>query len=148
MDFLNFIFGNKKDITRKINFEDVQILLKKKDSILLNTINTSRQNCLIKKTLAAEKEEMFIRKLIDSNDFSTYIIVYGENCNENKIFEKYNQLVDLGFMNVYVYTGGLFEWLCLQDIYGKEEFPTTSMELDILKYRPKSIFQNLMLTNG
>jgi hypothetical protein len=46
---------------------------------------------------------------------------------------------------VFVYTGGLFEWLLLQDIYGKDEFPTTSDELDILKYRSESFFNNRLL---
>ena len=51
------------------------------------------------------------------------------------IFKKYEQLSKLGFSNLYIYVGGLFEWLCLQDIYGKEDFPTTCDELDILKYK-------------
>ena len=38
----------------------------------------------------------------------------------------------LGFINIYVYPGGMFEWLCLQDIYGSEHFPTTTEETDIL----------------
>ena len=29
----------------------------------------------------------------------------------------------------------MFEWLCLQDIYGSDSFPTTQKELDILKYK-------------
>ena len=29
----------------------------------------------------------------------------------------------------------MFEWLLLQDIYGDDEFPTTTKELDILKYK-------------
>ena len=53
-----------------------------------------------------------------------------------KIYNKYNQLINLGFQKVYIYLGGLFEWLCLQDIYGKNNFPTIGEELDILKYRP------------
>ena len=43
-------------------------------------------------------------------------------------------------MNVYLYAGGLFEWLHLQDIYGKQEFPTTTYILDILKYKPMPTF--------
>ena len=39
-----------------------------------------------------------------------------------RILKKYRQLVDLGFSNVYIYTGGLFEWLLLQDIYGSTNF--------------------------
>ena len=63
------------------------------------------------------------------------IIVYGKNCNDEKIFNKYKQLIELGFTNVYIYIGGLFEWLLLQEVYGDEQFPTTSYQLDLLKYK-------------
>ena len=52
-----------------------------------------------------------------------------------KVYEKYNQLVQLGFTNISVYIGGLFEWMLLQDIYGDTSFPTTSKQLDILRYK-------------
>ena len=58
---------------------------------------------------------------------------YDEN-----VIKQYNKLKKIGFQNVYIYFGGLFEWLCLQEIYGFELFPTTSNELDILKYKPVS----------
>jgi len=48
-------------------------------------------------------------------------------------------LTSLGFYNVYIYIGGIFEWLLLQDIYGEKEFPTTNKELDLLKYKPSSL---------
>ena len=51
----------------------------------------------------------------------------------------------LGFVNVYIYIGGLFEWLCLQDIYSKEEFPTNIYERDILKYKPVNVLNKLYL---
>jgi hypothetical protein len=38
-----------------------------------------------------------------------------------------------------MYLGGMFEWMLLQDIYGKEDFPTTEEELDILKFKPKKV---------
>jgi hypothetical protein len=38
-----------------------------------------------------------------------------------------------------MYLGGMFEWMLLQDIYGRDEFPTTSKVLDILKYKPKRL---------
>ena len=76
------------------------------------------------------------------------IIIYGKNAHQTKLFKKYEQLLKLGFINVYIYPGGLFEWLCLQDIYGKENFPTTTDELDILKFKAPSIFNdNLLLKN-
>jgi hypothetical protein len=71
---------------------------------------------------------------------SIKIVIYGENCIDNKVISKYNQLYKLGFTNLYVYIGGLFEWLLLQDIYGDDEFPTTSKIIDILKYKGKNIY--------
>ena len=78
---------------------------------------------------------------------SINIIVYGKNTSETSPYKKVEQLMGLGFYNVYLYPGGLFEWLCLQDIYGESNFPTTKKELDILKYKGKSIFNSLMLEN-
>ena len=54
--------------------------------------------------------------------------------------------MNLGFQTVYLYVGGMFEWLCLQDIYGNEEFPTTTRELDILKYKSPRTFGGYLLT--
>ena len=50
----------------------------------------------------------------------------------------YNQLKQLGFTNIYVYPGGIFEWLCLQDIFGTELFKTKGQELNILKFKNKT----------
>ena len=134
--------------TRKVNFEDVQYGMKNKSKFLLiNTLDSSRQNILIKNTLPIDKEEELINKLIKSNQ-NVNIIVYDENANAPNLMKKYNQLVGLGFINVFIYPGGLFEWLLLQDIYGYDNFPTTSQERDILKFKGKSVFNNYYLTNN
>ena len=52
-----------------------------------------------------------------------------------KIHTKYSQLSQYGLFNIKLYIGGLFEWLLLQEVYGSILFPTTSSELDILKYK-------------
>ena len=101
---------------------------------------------VIKNTIKASDEETMIRNMIEKQQYDICIIIYGENCNHVKIYEKYNQLHNLGFYNIYLYLGGLFEWLCLQDIYGKDEFPTTKMELDILKFKPQSSLNPMLLT--
>jgi len=127
--------GNKMSI-RKIGFEDIQFVIKhkKRNYVLINTLTITEQNCLIPGTIAIKDEEAIINKYLNKN---IHIIIYGKNANDESIFKKYEQLLTLGFSSVFVYTGGLFEWLLLQDIYGKDEFPTTSDELDILKYRAK-----------
>ena len=135
--------GNKMSI-RKVGFEDIQFVIKhkKRNYVLINTLTITEQNCLIPDTIAIKDEEAIINKHLNKN---IHIIIYGKNANDESIFKKYEQLLTLGCSSVFVYTGGLFEWLLLQDIYGKDEFPTTSDELDILKYRSESIFHNRLL---
>ena len=134
--------------TRKVNFEDVQYSMKNKNkSLLINTLNTSRQDVLIKNTVSVNKEEELINQLIKSNQ-NINIIVYDENANAPNLMKKYEQLIGLGFINVFIYPGGLFEWLLLQDIYGYDNFPTSSQERDILKFKGKSVFNNYYLTNN
>jgi hypothetical protein len=124
--------------TNKINFEDIQYSLLNKDKyILINTLEETCQGCLLPNTVTPEKETEIVNHLIQNGKKDIKIIIYGKNCNDDKIYKKYNQLQSLGFYNVYVYTGGLFEWLMLQDIYGENEFPTSKKELDILKFKPQ-----------
>lgn len=147
MNFISSFFQKNSDVINKVNFEDVQMVIKTNNNkILINTLDTIKQECLIKNTIKASDEETMIRNMIEKQQYDICIIIYGENCNHVKIYEKYNQLHNLGFYNIYLYVGGLFEWLCLQDIYGKDEFPTTKMELDILKFKPQSSLNQMLLT--
>ena len=130
--------GNTQSI-QKISFEDIQIAIKNPESyLLINTLPLSEQKCLIKNTCNAEKEIEIINKYMKSYNKNIKIIIYGKNSNDYTTQKKYEQLISLGFYNIYIYLGGMFEWLLLQDIYGQEEFPTTNKELDILKYKPNS----------
>ena len=119
----------------KVNFEYVQNCINYPNShIIINVLETDLQHCLITTTIHAKDEEYIINQCM-KNDKNKEIIVYGRNCCDEKIIRKHKQLTNYGFKNIKIYFGGLFEWLCLQDIYGKEHFKTTSDELDILKYK-------------
>jgi hypothetical protein len=132
--------GNKMSTSIKINYEDVQYVLKNLDGhLLINTLSETEQDCLILNTMNIKNEENIINSCIKNGRKDIKIIIYGKNCNDNKTINKYNQLTNLGFYNVYIYVGGMFEWLMLQDIYGEKEFPTTKKELDILKYKPYKV---------
>ena len=132
---------------RKVNFEDVQYAIKQKQNyLIINTLDSGEQQCLISKTIGISQEEriinQYLNKKIDAN-----IIVYDKNAKAPNLMKKYEQLLVLGFINVYIYPGGLFEWLLLQDVYGKDDFPTTINELDILKYKGKSMFTSYLLND-
>jgi len=107
----------------KVNYEDIQFLIKNANDrfnmvsvILINTLPTSSQHCLIKNTVPIAEEESIINTLINTNK-EVKIVIYGKNSNDATIYTKYEQLRGLGFSSVFVYTGGIFEWLLLQDIY-------------------------------
>ena len=126
--------GNTQSIS-KINFEDMQNVCKNPGNyMLINTLMPVEQDCLIVGTVSAHSEESLINKYLTTNK-NIEIIIYGKNCNDNKIYDKYNQLSGLGFIKIFLYTGGMFEWLMLQDIYGIDDFPTTKKQLDFIKYK-------------
>jgi hypothetical protein len=129
--------GNAQSSIQKINFEDMQTACKNPEIyLLINTLPESEQGCLVIGTVSAHQEEAIINKHLGGSK-NIQIIVYGRNCNDEKVFKKYQQLLQLGFFNVFIYSGGIFEWLMLQDIYGFNEFPTTTKQLDLLKYKPR-----------
>ncbi len=125
--------GNNISIN-KINFEDVQEAIKK-EYIIINTLHSGNQNCLIDKTLPASIEVTKMNALLSSGRTESLIILYGENSTDNSVYSKYKQLSELGFDNIHIYLGGLFEWLLMQDIYGTDLFPTTKREPNHLRYK-------------
>lgn len=112
-----------------ISFIDIEKNLN--NYIIINTLDLNIQNCLILNTIPAINETECINKL-NKKDI---IVVYGKNCRDRTPLYKYNQLKKLGFENVYVYMGGLFEWCILQEIYGTENFKTTTKCSDLLIYK-------------
>ena len=124
--------GNNLSINR-INFKDMQYAISN-NMIIINTLNINNQECLIKNTLKPDEEINAINNIIQKNK-NIKVIIYGENSSDDSLVRKYYQLKKLGIKNIYIYIGGLFEWLLLQDIYGSEEFPTTKEIIDILKYK-------------
>ena len=129
----------------KINYEDVQYAIKN-NYIIINSLSENEQDVLISQTIPAKQEVDIMNSLLKSSLKDRHIIIYGKNTNDDKIITKFQQLISLGFTNVYIYYGGLFEWLLLQDIYGEEEFPTTKKELDIIKYKSSKLFNVIYLT--
>ena len=153
MSLITDIMGKFQGSPMKIvNFQDMQTVLndmkskQKSGYLLINVLSPQQQSCLIENTLSIEAEEETINDFVENyNTHLVKIILYGKNCSDYSILEKKNkQLVSLGF-NTFVYLGGLFEWLLLQDIYGCENFPTSRRILDILMFSYPS---NKLLTES
>ena len=144
----SLLMGNYHSSISKLNFEDMQTVCKNPEVyLLINTLNETDQYCLLLGTVKCSQEESLVNKYITSNKH-IQIIIYGRNCNDDSVIKKYQQLKTIGFSNVFIYSGGLFEWLTLQDIYGADEFPTTSKQLDILKYKSNKVLNAGLLTNN
>ena len=125
--------------TNCINYEDMQYGINHKEYIIINTLSSHEQNCLITGTISLSNEEELLNSYLKTNR-SVPIIVYGMNASDINVKKKCQQLQALSFINVFIYSGGLFEWLLLQDIYGKDLFPTTAIERDFLKYKGRQQF--------
>ena len=135
--------GNQVSLVPKVSYEDIQMIVYRNShipnsTILINTLPPSLQHCLIKTTVDIRIEEQLMNKCL-MNSPNVMIIIYGKNSTDITILHKYEQLVKLGFTNVHIYTGGIFEWMLLYEIYGKDLFKITRYEIDILRYRPKSV---------
>ena len=138
--------GNTQSI-RKINYEDMQMVSRNPEIyLIINTLSQNEQNCLIINTTDILKEEEIINKFIKTNK-GIRIVIYGKNSNDDNVQKKYQQLTALGFYNVFVYNGGMFEWLMLQDIFGIDLFQTNKKEIDFLKYKPQQILNVSLLEN-
>jgi hypothetical protein len=144
--------GNQVSLVPKVSYEDIQMVVYRNTHIphttlLINTLPASLQHCLIKTTVDIRYEEQLVNTMVHNNR-DIMIIVYGKNSNDITILHKYEQLVKLGFTNVHIYTGGIFEWMLLYEIYGKDLFKITRYEIDILRYRPKSVLLGAMVGGG
>ena len=114
----------------RIGFEELQQKLPQ--SVLINTLPIHEQDVLIRGTMTAQQE---VSKVEFALQHKMSIIIYGKNARDASVYTKYEQLLTIGHTQVFIYPGGLFEWMLLQDIYGKDAFPTTSTCLDLLKFR-------------
>jgi hypothetical protein len=127
--------GNKA-----IGFDDVAHSIKHPEKyVLIHTLPALEQAVLIKGTLSASEEESFVNEYLSKYvERPKTIVIYGRNCCDETPKQKLAQLLSLGIGDAFIYVGGLFEWLLLQDIYGEAEFATTGKTLDLLAHRPRS----------
>ena len=111
-----------------------QLQTRKDEFVLINTLPLNRQSYLIKGTLPGLEESVKVNEYLSKNK-NIAIVLYGVDCNDASVLKKFAQLKTLGFVNVSIYRGGLFEWALLQEIYGSN-FPTVGTipdPLDVYK---------------
>ena len=143
--------GNSESAIKKANFDDVIMISKcskdltKNNHILIHVMEKEDQDLLIKGTLLIDQEIEKMNSLLSSGKKDATIVIYGKNTDDvSKVIGRYRQLCEMGFSNVHVYLGGLFEWLLLQEIYGNNEIQTNMVcKKNILYYKPARGNENL-----
>lgn len=142
-------------VENKIGADDVLLLMSEdRTNILLNTLPAAEQNCLIKNTTLVEMEEYAVNTILsERKSHNTKIIIYGKNHTDKSPIIKYRQLIRLGYDErlLYIYSGGLFEWSCLQLLDKikddapsaiKERYETTCPCNDPFSYKPLSMLMH------
>ena len=125
-------FGNKS-----IGFDDLLHCIRNPAKYALIHTMSAAECVLISGTLSVAEEEVFMNEYLSKYvENQKTIVLYGRNSCDDSPRKKRAQLLSLGISDVYIYAGGLFEWVLLQDIYGVSEFPTTGAITDLLAYRP------------
>lgn len=137
-----FPFLNYRKEYKCIGFEDIKNIINNIDKyILINTLTSKNQELLIFNTLSISQEESIINEIISNYKVPDKpVIIYGKNCCDLSVNKKFDQLINLGLKDVYIYYGGLFEWLLLNELYGNDEFPVNNTEnIDLLRFRTDAV---------
>lgn len=125
-----------------IGFNVVQKYLRENNDswLLISTLpdTPDGQKCLIEKTTACSREETLMNRIIEGKrQQDICVIIYGRHHMDENVQKKWKQIRGMGFTRAHKYAGGMFEWLLLQDVYGEDNFPTTTKAADILEFEPK-----------
>jgi hypothetical protein len=136
---MNYFLANLVGVgtkTYKIGFEEMHKAIRSpRQYCIIHTMAINDQECLVLNTVRAEEEEKRMEAILEK-PAGIKVVVYGRNNVDETVEKKYRQLVGLGLSEVYVYVGGMFEWVLLQELYGEDNFPTAGKCRDLLKYKP------------
>ena len=118
---------------KEIGVTDFKKLLGTGRVLLFNGLKKQYHSCVIPGTIPYPA----MRKVIKNMEEEDIAVVYCANysCNaSHKFAEK-----KLGHLEtVYIYSGGVFEWLLLQKKYGKKKYPTSGdCDIENMKHREK-----------
>jgi rhodanese-related sulfurtransferase len=136
---MNYLFGNWGQKKYKIGFEEMHRAIRSpREYCVIHTMPAGEQDCLVLGTVKAEEEESRIEGILAilGSSSATKIVVYGRNNVDETVEKKYRQLIGLGLTEVYIYVGGMFEWVLLQELYGEDNFPTVGRCKDLLRFKP------------
>ena len=69
--------GNQSSTMYRLNFEDIQEVIKKKEQyILINTLSPNNQSCLLPNTVSCGQEEQIVNHYISHNKDKNIVIYF------------------------------------------------------------------------
>ena len=137
-------FTSSTEIHKKISPAEMQRILKTPEKyIIIHTLTSEYQDYVIPGTVQDTREESVINEMLTRIDIPDKpIVIYGKNARDETPETKAKQLKSLGIHDLSIYSGGMFEWLLLNEVYGPTEFPVkvqtdqTNQKIhDIWKYQ-------------
>lgn len=115
-----------------LNFDDMKQAIDRGYTIC-HIMEEADEGIIIKNTLSVKDEIKKINDFLQNDQLDGMIVLYGRNYTDiDKLAQRQKQLNSLGFMRVFIYVGGLYEWVLLQNVYGDKLFPTNRI-FDILE---------------
>ncbi len=115
-----------------LNFDDMKQAIYRGYTIC-HIMEEADEGTIIKNTLSVKDEIKKINDFLQNDQLDGMIVLYGRNYTDiDKLAQRQKQLNSLGFMRVFIYVGGLYEWVLLQNVYGDKLFPTNRI-FDILE---------------
>ncbi len=137
--------GKTGGAVRWIGHLDLCALLNQEEGTycLINTLPEHRQDCVIAHTLPCAEEEATLNRWLSRWEVHRPIVIYGQHAGDATIYRKYNQCVAVGFEQVFVYLGGMMEWMLLRSVseQSAHEYRIRGETVSFLRFSPSRKFR-------
>jgi hypothetical protein len=137
---MDSLFSLFRAAPSRVGFDDVLgAIAAPKTHIIISTLPEDKQDVLFPNTLSYRTEEDAVNDLVAAGNTTIPILIYGRDATDASPDKKYAQLRSLGFTDVHIYAGGMFEYLLLRDVYGAAKFPLEGAgvrKADPISYQP------------
>jgi hypothetical protein len=134
------IFSLFRAAPGRVGFDDVlHAVASPKTHIIISTLPENKQDVLLPNTLSYRTEEDTVNDLVAAGNTAIPVLIYGRDATDASPDKKHAQLRSLGFTDVHIYSGGMFEYLLLRDVYGAAKFPLEgagARKADPISYQP------------
>ena len=144
--------GNELSVNKTtLSFEDMEDIIQQLDVnpslnsnlIIIHTLKEYEEHIHIKHTTHSKDEINLMNTHLNTNK-NINICIYGKHHSDSTVMKKYEQLQEFGFTNISIYTGGLFEWLTLNQLYGEDTYPIHILNSSLYNHNQNQILDFML----